>query len=663
MPVFLCLMLISQQVYELDEVIVTANRYPAMLKDVAVAVMIIERNDIERMNALTIGEVLNAAAGMDIKDYGTAGVTSISTRGIPANGTLVLINGQPINAITNGIADLSVIDIHTIQRIEIVKGPVSSIYGPNALGGVVNIITTRSSTKPEGEFGFLPSTTSFRAPFRATDLFLKLAWPLSKTQFNMAGAYTNDGGDRSNSDLSKYHLTGAIAHNSRRFSIRSSILYDNKEYGVPGPLPFIDDTHPVPLFGDSTATSLFDRQDDCTFLGNISMDLRISDNISHYAKLFANRQRTRFHTVYAGIMGDTVTEDYDYLVHKLGVNTLIKLRTGVLDYALGLDATYDTLHTGVTSTVLNDTNWQASSYGFGSWGELAMHVNDRVTWNASIRYDFNSQFGGFLSPSIGLVSVLYPRLWLKLSAGKTFRAPTFNDLYWPEYGNPGLQPEHGWAYEARVESSPRSNLYGAVSLFIRNVDDRITWLPQQDNTWRPQNVNLLSVRGFDIELKHYIHESIDYEINATYLNGQQRNDEIVYSFYDWYADTGLTIIEEVERKAAFMPRYTISSQVNFSLPHNIRINLGGQYLSERINYYSNYENYPTVTMDEKILKSYIVINSVMNMDVSSYFNLSFGIKNVFDAAYATQFGNNMLDLDYPMPGRTFFARFSLRFVR
>jgi outer membrane cobalamin receptor len=659
MSMLLTLILISQQVYELDEVVVTASRYPLLLQDVAVAVMVIEREDIEKLDALNIGDALITAAGIEIKDYGIAGVTSISTRGIPSTGTLVLVNGQPLNAITNGMADLSAIPVSTIERIEIVKGPVSSIHGANALGGVVNIITARTLSKPQAALGFTPSTTSFSAPFRRRNISLWFGMPIDRSQFSLTGARISDQGERSNSDLSDYHITGTAAHNTDRVTLRSSILYDNKKYGIPGPLPLVNDTTPVPQFGDSTATSLFDRQQDRTLLGNISVDLNVADNLNCYITIFANRQCTEYHTECGGILGDTVIEDYDYLVHKLGGNTTVTFNTNRIDYAIGLDLNYDTLRTNVRSTASGDTTWKASVYDIGTWGELRIQLTEEIALNSSIRYDNNSQFGGFLSPGVGLVSVLNPHLWLKLSAGQTFRAPVFNDLYWPRYGNPDLAPEHGWAYEIRLESSPWPVMFGALSVFARNIEDRIAWMPGPDNNWQPQNLNYLSVKGVDIELSHYIHESVDYTIQFTYLNARQKNDEIVYSYYDWAADTTLTIIEEVERKAAFTPEYSLSSQLNILLPANIRFNVNGQYVSERVNYYPNYDDYPYVEMDEKPLNSYAVLNTALTTDISKHLALSIGIKNILDANYATQFGNTVHDLDYPMSGRTYFMRFSL----
>ncbi len=656
-------MLFSQSIYEMDEIVVTANRYPALLQDVTVAVMIIERAEIEQLEALGLNELLNIAAGIEFKDYGTpGGVTSISTRGIPANGTLVLVNGQPLNTVTNGMADLSVIDINMIERIEIVKGPVSSIYGANALGGVVNIITVREARKPEMAFGFTSATTKADDIFQTANAHTRLYFPVKNTTLHLAGAYNQEAGIRSNSDLKGYNATAAILHKTGRMSLRSSLFYDSKDYGIPGPLPRVDSMHPIPQFGDSTSTSLFDRQKDHTLMGNVWLGLHVSKNIECYGSIFANRQFTQFRTVYPGMMSDTVREDYDYLVHKLGLNTMITIDAGNFNYTLGLDASYDTLQTTVKSTAIDDTTWQASSYDIGAWGELSLDITDRISLSSSVRYDRNSQFGDFLSPGIGLVGILNQSIWLKLSVGKTFRAPTFNDLYWPQYGNPELKPEYGWAYELRAETSPWPNFLAALSLFARNIDERIAWMPGSDGLWRPQNLNYLNVRGMDFEVKHYFSDFFSYTFNATYLDAQQKNEEIIYNFYDWVNDTSRTIFEEIDRPAAFTPKLTLASSFNFALPAGIKLNITGQYLSERVNYYPNYDDYPNVSMDTKKLGSKILINAALTATVYKNLSITAGIKNMADADYALQFGNTFDDLDYPMPRRTYFARLSLLLI-
>jgi vitamin B12 transporter len=659
MILLLLSLLTGQVTYEMAEVVVTAHRYPAFLKDITVAVMVIEREEIDKLRPLNLGEVLNAAAGVDFRDYGTpGGVTSISLRGVPTNGTLVLVNGQALNAVTNGMADLSAIDINAVERIEIVKGPVASLYGANALGGVVNIITRRELTRPEIAVKFTPSTMELKEPFHTKDMSIKLGLPVKRTQFDLSGNYNSSAGDRSNSDLTKYHVTGSIVHKARRAEFSSFLSYSQKEYGIPGPVPLVDSFHPIPQFGDSTAMSVFDREIDRSLLANLSADLQVTEKIKWHNKILADRKRTVFNTTYAGWSGDTISEEYDYLTHTFGFNTMLTARLEKFAFTVGLDATYDTLLTKITSTLSGDTTWHASSNSAGIWTELQVSLSDVLSATPSIRYDHNSAFGDFISPAIGISYMPAEMLWLKLSTGKTYRAPTFNDLYWPQSGNPGLKPEYGWAYEIRAESSPRPNLFAAMSFFVRSVKDRIAWLPQENNLWQPQNVNYLTIRGLDLELRHQIAGFLEHTIELTYLNARQINDEIVYDYYDWIADTSLTISEEVERPAAFTPDFTISSVLNLKLPWEFGLNISGQYASRRFNYYSDYDAYPVVSMDTKKLDDYLVINIAFSKRMLNKISLSAGIKNVVDTDYALQFGNTVSDLDYPMPPRTYFIQFS-----
>ncbi len=654
-------LLTGQVIYEMDEVVVTAHRYPALLKDAAVAVMIIDREEIDKMKPLNLGEVLNAAAGVDFKDYGTpGGVNSISLRGVPSNGTLVLVNGQTLNAVTNGMADLSMVDINTIERIEVVKGPVASLYGANALGGVVNIITKRELSRPEIALRFTPSTPLLDDPVHTNDFSVRLGLPVKRTQFDISGSYGNSDGYRSNSDQTRYHISGSIIHKSERAEFSSFVNYSQKDYGIPGPAPLVDSLHPIPQFGDSTATSVFDREIDRSLLANLSVDLRVTDNIRWHNRILADRERTVFSTTYGGWSGDTISEEYDYLTHMLGFNTMLTARWSKLSFTLGLDATYDTLHTMTVSTFSDDTTWHASSNNVGVWTELHVNVNDALSATPSVRYDRNSAFGDFFSPAIGISYVPTEMLWLKLSAGQTYRAPTFNDLYWPRSGNPALKPEHGWAYEIRAESSPLPNLFAAVSFFVRSVKDRIAWLPQENNLWQPQNVNYLTIKGFDLELKHQIADFLEHTVELTHLKARQTNDEIVYDYYDWIADTSLTIYEEVERTAAFTPHFTISSVFDFNLPYGFGLNISGQYASRRFNYYANYDAYPIVSMDTKGLNDYLLINAALSKRMSSRASISAGIKNLLDTDYAFQFGNTMEDRDYPMPGRVYFVQFHFK---
>jgi outer membrane cobalamin receptor len=649
-PLVFLVMLVAQPIYELDEIVVTATRYPAALQDIALATVVIDKEELDKLNAISVGEVLQAYAGADIKDYGNPGsVSSISIRGIPANGTLVLVNGHPLNLITVGMADLSAININTVERIEIVKGPVSSLYGANGIGGAVNIITTKDYKKPEFKASFFPSTTDLDVPFQSKELFVKVGLPIGKTIFDAAGTYSTSDGFRDNSDHTGYYFTGALSYKPDKAQIISTFTYNSKDYGIPGP-----------MLADSSSASLLDREKDNSLLGNICVKWDISDGFGLTNTFFADRRLIQFHTAYIGTGQDTVDTDYDYLTYTFGSNTMVQISMNSTEAVLGIDTHYDTLETTEISERYRDTVWNASSYNIGAWLELKHNIGHFI-FTPSIRFDWNSRYDYFLSPAVGLVTPILDNLWAKISIGKAFRAPTFNDLFWPGSGNLDLKPEHGWAYELRFESSPSPVLFAALSLFGRSVKDRISWLPVDNGQWQPQNVNYISVKGLELKVNNQINEIVGIHLEGSYLYSRQENDEITYDFYDWIADTGLTIIEEVERETAFTPKYSASAKLDFNLPYRFGFNIQGLIVAEQFNYYANYDQYPDVSMDTKTLDSYLILNTSISKTMFKFLKLSVGAKNLFDQDYATQFGYTMNDLDYPMPGRTFSGRLSIQY--
>lgn len=639
--------------YELEEVVVTATRYPAALKDIAQATTVIQRDEIEQLPVLTVDDILEIKAGIDMKSYGNLGsLTSAYVRGIPANASLILINGHPVNTITTGTADMSMINIHDIERIEIIKGPVSSFYGANGLGGVVNIVTTKHVTQPEAAVRLTGVTEEYEKPLQTKELFGRAAAPWHNAQFDLSGAYKASDGTRSNSDGEQYHVQADVNNDFGPAALRALITYDDKEYGVPGPLPRVDSV--LPYFGDSTATSIFDREHDKVLLATVAFDWSASRVLRLHTKLFGDRQVHRFHTVYAGWLGDTIIEDYDYATHSAGFSSVALLAFNSDELALGCDLRYDTLRTRKESEP-EDTSWNASSSIVGAWLEVKKHIGN-VMVIPRVRFDRNSDYGNFVSPGFGMVSSVAPDIWVKISLERAFRAPTFNDLYWPLGGNPDLVPEQGWAYEVRCVASPLYNLFSALSFFMRDVQDRIVWLPADNGLWEPQNANRLAVRGVDFEVRSEISEAIGLSFEGAYVYARQKNSEIVYDYYDWVADTGKTIIEEIERDAAFTPRFRGSVGLTAKPSHDMSVGFSAYFVSEQVNYYPDYREYPTVVMREKTLAGYVVINVSVRKSFFEILTLGAGVRNLLDVQYATQFGSTIDDRDYPMPGRLVYVQ-------
>lgn len=644
--------------YDLDEIVVTATRYPAMLQDIMVATAVIEQEDIEYLQPQVVGDVLQMYSGLEIKDIGLPGaVSSIFIRGVPSSGTLVLLDGQPLNAVTTGMADLSLVNVNFIERIEIVKGPVSSVYGANALGGVVHLITSGQEQHPNIRLGTVLSTTDMKTPWQSHELFASLGVPAGRTSLTLSGVYDGANGIRSNSDLARYQARARIGYQGERIDLSFSGTYDNKEHGVPGPLPLIDEEHAVPELGDSTATSLYDRQHDIVVLGSAAVTWHPHKRLMGSSMLAFSQKEMTYITTYAGgISGEAITDRYDYSVYSFGVNTMLMQDLTYGTIAGGIDLSYDSLAARKRSLQTGDLAWDAGVYCLGGWGEMKFDLLRQAKIIASMRVDEHDLYGLFISPTVGGIYTVVPDIVVKMSAGKTYRSPTFNDLYWPAAGDPDLDPEHGWMYEVRLERVPAAGWCSALSCYLRDIHDRVAWLPGDDRLWHPQNVNRLIIKGIDISLAYRGGHLVQGGVEGTIMKAVQRNDEIIYDSYDWSADTGTIIIDEVERKAAFIPDLKFSGYLNIMLSADLVVSLNGIFSTSRVNYYMDRSAFPVVSMDTKVLDRYYVLQVAASKTFGNRLTLHLGIKNLLDEQYATQFGNVTDDLDYPMPGRTFFAK-------
>jgi len=141
----------KEEVFDLGEVVITPTRTPKLLGDVSLHTTIITKEEIAKSGARNIGEVIEKETGVKVDSYGAMGAqTEVSMRGSSSKQVLVLIDGQRMNCIQYGYVDFSEFPLlEHIERIEIVRGPGSSLYGSGAMGGVINIITKDPPKKPE----------------------------------------------------------------------------------------------------------------------------------------------------------------------------------------------------------------------------------------------------------------------------------------------------------------------------------------------------------------------------------------------------------------------------------------------------------------------------------------------------------------------------------
>jgi vitamin B12 transporter len=652
------IMLSSQVLYlTLDTVLVTAPRYPTKLSDIALATALIDEDEISQTAASNLADLLSLSndPGIDVRDYGAGEVSTITVRGIPSSGVLVLVDGQPLNSALTGIADLSVIDINTVDRVEIMKGPASSLYGANGMGGLVNVITDQRSDSLQACAKIANQTIDPGSPFETMDYSLRYQVPAGNFHLSLDGAKTNGQGTRTNSDFSSAFIKSLIAYDNKKFSVAAHATFTGRDYGIPGPVPLVDSAHPAPVFGDSTATSKFDRQSDRMATGSLELSYDVSPGLALKASGFSNLSIQKYHTKYFFIQ--EVIEDYTYDLATLGLNLSGEYSRQDLHMVIGFDLRQDSLKARKASAQTGDTTWRASALNYGVWLSGSVPFFKMFSVNPSFRYDDNSKYGMFISPQIGLIARPASRLRLTMSAGRAFRAPGFNDLYWPVNGNPDLKPESGNAYEFGCEYTPLATTSVGISLYMRDIKDRISWMPGQDGLWKPQNLNVLTIKGFDAQVQQKINDRINIAGSMTFIKALQSNRELVYSYYDWMVDTTHNEFRDIERDAAFTAPIEFSLKLTVLTPGDVSLTLIDSYTSDRLNYYENWTAYPEISMDTKSLKRYNVATVTASRKLWQKLEATLSVRNIFDARYATQFGNSTTDLDYPMPGRIF--RFQL----
>ena len=236
---------------------------------------------------------------------------------------------------------------------------------------------------------------------------------------------------------------------------------------------------------------------------------------------------------------------------------------------------------------------------------------------------------------------------LKTSWGKAFRAPTFNDLYWPQGGNKELKPEIGQSFEILL-SSQTEKVLSQLGFFYRNVKNLISWAPLgKDGNWQPFNLNKYSGRGIELENKFFFSPNISMELNYTGVWGKEKNKELTYQDYF----TGETKFKEETRKARFTPENNLHLKLLLTPTSRIKFAVFGSWTDPRVNYYPNYNNYPEISYQEKIIPSHWNFDFSSELKLYSSFYLTFSVYNLLNDKTNLQFGNQLKDLDFPNPGR------------
>jgi outer membrane receptor for ferrienterochelin and colicins len=594
----------------LNEVVVTGTRSEKMLKNVPVLTQVISGHQMLDLGITTVtGALQSMVPGIDISQFGTR--TSITMQGMDSKYVLFLVDGERIAGEVNGDIDYSMLNMENIERIEVIKGASSSLYGSNAIGGVINIITKRISKSFEGKL--YSRYSKYNELFTGAGVSLKKGIFGSRTSFN----YSQTDG---------YDNTPESPHEWTQNPYSSFSLNQKFEITPSSRLEFI------PYFGyyqfertNVSARPAHDLYKDINaglkgkyFMGDHSIDFsyyRDSYNTYNVLEMLDNQM-------------DKVSYDIIQTIRTQG-NFLLSEKNSLI---AGLEYNHESLF-----SVRNEGGLKSEAEGV-----LFVQEDYRIgeRWNivAGIRASNNSSYGLNAAPKISLLYKL-ASLNFRTSAGTGFRSPSLKELYmnfdhfgeWYIIGNTELEPESSRYVSGSVEFlKPWNN--SSVTFYRNSITDMITdrWLPDSAQMTRQyQNIASAKVYGIDFLSKQKILKGLWISTGYSYVNSHDN-------------ETGLQLYGTTKHSG------NITADYNFrKKEHSFTAQVTCKLMGEKF-----YEITEEKTYRDRPYSSTRVTISHEHR----WLRLSAGVDNIFDVVIPQ-------NINFISPGRRFFIGLNIDFAK
>ncbi len=460
----------AQTVVEIKPIIVTATRTAHTADETLASVTVFTRDQIEQRQAQSVQELLRGVTGLSISNNGGPGkATSFFLRGTESDHVLVLIDGVKIGSATQGAAALEHVPVDQIERIEVVRGPRSSLYGSEAIGGVIQIFTRRGGgrltpyfTLGTGSYGTYDGSAGISGG-GAHGWFNITASGLNDASFNacngqplVGGCFTVEPDKDGYRNLSGalragYQFTNGAEVGLQWLRAKGDSAFDGN---------FVNESQAEQqLAGGRVRLAPLDGW-------NVTVAAGRSWDVSHSYKdgVFKSRYDTQ---------RDTVSLQNDIAI---GTSQLV---------TVGLDYQNDS----VDSTTAYMRSARRSTGGFAQY-QGAFAGNDI---QLALRRDDNAQFGNHSTGGVAWGYGFSQGLRLTASYGNAFKAPTFNELYYPGYGNADLRPETSQSLELGL-SGNRGWLAWAMNAYRTEVDDLIAY---DAASGAPANIDQARIRGLE----------------------------------------------------------------------------------------------------------------------------------------------------------------------
>lgn len=515
--------------YTLDPVVVTANRVLTEVSKAAANVTVITREQIENGNYTSLGDVLREVTGVIVSGQGLAG----STQTVRLNGNdrvLILIDGRKINKPEgsgdgrSGISLSTIVSLGNIDRIEIVKGGASALYGSDAVGGVINIITRKGETEKTtldvstgswGKRGYNLQTQGTEGGWSWYVTADKKYQDYAKINILnpdvMSGSKT---GDTRQWPQSEYEGQGLTVRLDKTIDADRALTVNFEHWNSEeGQTRYYRDSYAPPSYpyypSSTTAIHLSNN-------AALTYDFNQTTAVPGFIRLYSNYQHQEFYGPYASRSQG--------LQYQIGWQTDDKNK-------LVVGAEW------IKGTVLES----ASGYNNKSVTNAAVYLQDiynltdKLTLTPGVRYDHHSRFGGQTTPKVNMNYSADKTTDVYISYNRVFNAPNLDDLYYympgmagvygGMLGDPDLQPEKGHVISGGVNKKLSNNTMLKANYFISKLSNSIHWYPDDPNDstsdWRAYNIAREEQRGFEIELNRQLSAKYYAGLGYSYIHTEQ----------------------------------------------------------------------------------------------------------------------------------------------
>ncbi len=482
-----------------EEIVVTGTRTPVAVDKLAASTTIITREDIDNLQVNSLPDLLEGIAGIDVTVSGGYGkATDVRMRGTESDHVLVLVDGVRIGSATLGTAAFQHLPVAQIERIEIVRGPRSSVWGSEAIGGVIHIFTRKGS-------GDTPRFTldTGGGSYNTYDVTAGVSGEYKEFNYSAALSYFDSQGIDA-----REPTAGPFG-----FSQPDKDGYDNLSVNFRGGYSFGELGEIDAFILRATGTTEFDGtfQDKTDFVQQIlggTIRLKPLDKWQTLLRLSEARDETENFTP-----GGALASVFDTKRLQLSWQNDVSLFDGH-DLSAGIDYRQDKID--------STSNFpQTSRDNVGIYGQYSgnLHGHQLI---ASIRWDDDEVFGSETTGGAGWSYIW--RDWLRMYAsyGTAYKTPTFNELFFPFFGNPNLGPETADSYEAGLEGQ-HDRLNWSIRAYRTAIENLIvTVFDPLTFNFAPENVDKAEITGVESEISIQW-DGWDAVLVMEYLNPENRN--------------------------------------------------------------------------------------------------------------------------------------------